>query len=776
MTLILLLGGFSVHAQFFSVTGVIVDENDEPLPGATVISEETGYGATADTSGYYNLKVPKGTHHIKATFVGTEPIIKTINATRNHQIDFRLKPAIIQLDAFVKTGRSEDYRISEVPGVERMTITAIKDVPLLMGEIDIVNSITLLPGVTTVGEGASGFNVRGGKVDQNLVLINGAEVFNSSHLLGFFSIFNPDVVEDFTLYKGHVPAQFGGRISSVLDVNLREGDQQLWSGGITVGAVTSKFFVEGPIMENKLSLLAAGRFAYPNYTMHRISNYDVRQSDATFDDQNITIGYRLNDNNKITASFYRSGDKFKYSDDFEFNWNTTFGNIKVQNYLGSNLLHELEVNRVNYSNEQVDLVKRFAVNNTLISTSIRDYFLFDGFQGHELIAGVEGRLYEQSPEQRTPLSNSGFQSEQAIKDDGLTLSAFLNDNWDLADKLSLSMGIRYNHYIQTGDDQVFEYSSGIPSVSTITDTVTRTGILATYSNFEPRIGLNYRFTEQIAFKASYNQLAQFVHLISNTASPTPVNIWQVSTEYIEPQKSSNYSAGLTYQGSRKKWQHSVDFYYRDISSIYEYRDFAELILNPHVETELIQSIGQAYGTEVLIEKTGEGWTGWLSYTWSRALNRSNSDFGEEQINEGAWYPANYDQRHNFSLVLNRQMGRNGFLSFNVIYKSGRPFTAVVTNYNYGDYAVPVYSDRNQYNIPDYFRVDLGFGFNTVFKRFDDRINLSLYNLFGRSNVFSVFYQLPSDVAVVPHSYYLSILADTFPSLTYSINLNQKDEF
>lgn len=774
---LLIFSASAVLGQRYTVKGNVIDEEGNSLPGANVISRETGLGVSTDETGYFEIELPRGVHHIEATFIGKEPVEKYANVTRNLIINFKLKPSIIEIDAFVKTGRQDDYRIREIPGVERLTISAIQDVPLLMGEVDIINSITLLPGVTTAGEGASGFNVRGGKVDQNLILLNGGEIFNSSHLLGFFSIFNSDVVEDFTLYKGHIPASFGGRLASVLDVNLREGDQQSWAGGITAGAVTSKFFVEGPIAENKLSVLAAGRFAYPNFIMHQIADFDVRQSDARFDDQNVSVSYRINDDNKVTMSLYRSFDRFRFSNDFQFDWSTLLGNLKMQNYLGQNWLHELEFSRVGYNNTQTDLIQDFAVDNGISFTSIHDNILYEGWAGHELRAGVEFKIYEQTPEERIPGAESGFSSETIDKDQGDILSFYVSDDWSLAEKLNLSVGFRYNYYRQTGDAQEFVYREGLPLLPlNITDTVNTSGTLANYSNFEPRVGVNFRLTPQIALKASYNQIAQFVHLISNSASPTPVDVWQVSTEYIEPQKSTNYSAGMTYQGRNKKWQISLDGYYRDIANIYEYRDFANLILNPHLETELVQSEGEAYGTELLVEKTKDGWTGWFSYTWSVARNRTASAFEVDLINGGDWYPSNFDQRHNFSLVLNRQFGRNGFFSFNTLFRSGRPFTALVTNYSFNDVAVPVYSERNEFNIPNYIRVDVGVGTNNFIKSLDDRLSFSVYNLLGRDNAYSIYYQFTTQASILPHSYKLSVLGNAFPSITYTVNFTQKNEF
>lgn len=685
-----------------------------------------------------------------------------------------MEPSIIELDAFVKSGRSDDYRRNEIAGVERMSLATISELPLLMGEIDLINSLSLLPGVSTVGEGSTGFNVRGGKIDQNLVMLNGGEIFNSSHLLGFFSIFNADVVEEFTLYKGHIPANFGGRIASVLDINLKEGDYQSWEGGVSAGFMSSKLFFEGPIVSEKISVIGSTRFAYPDWMMHKIPNDEVRQSKGLFDDQNLSIGFRFNDKNKIVISTYRSSDIFRYSNDFSFGWRTFLGNLRLQNVINENVFHEFEISQVHYNTDQSDLRLDYGINNGLNFSSLHDSFTYYGLSNHSFQGGLEIKKYQQLPEELIAGQASLTPNDEVKKGAGLISSIYANDDWSIGTRMTLSLGIRFNYFAQLGSQKQFQYLEGQPlAIQTITDTLADGGSSAIYFNPEPRVGLNLSVNPNWSLKASFNSISQYLHLISNSAAATPVDIWQVSTRYIKPQVSKNYSLGFTHQGAKKKWQHSFDLYYRNISRIYEYKDFAELILNPHLETELGESKGRSYGMEILIEKTSKGWTGWLSYTLAKSENKGISPFASEWINDGNWYPANYDQRHNLSLVLNKQLGRNGFFSLNVIYKSGRPFTAIEASYNSGGITVPVYADRNTYQIPDYFRVDLGIGLTTIIPKIEDRLSLSIYNFSGRSNAYSIFYQLPSAGAVFPASYKLSILGSMFPSITYSIKLYQQ---
>lgn len=766
----LILALSPAFSQDFNVSGKVVDEKGEEIIGAGVLLEEIGLGTSTDLNGRFRLFAPKRNYTLIVQYLGYKEYRNTIYLNRDLNLNVRLESTYTQLDEVVKTARAEDYRIQSIPGVERLTIKDVEDVPLLMGELDIVNSILLLPGVSNAGEGSTGFNVRGGKVDQNLISLDGSEVFNSSHLLGFFSIFNSDVVKDFTLYKGHMPASYGGRLSSVLEVNTREGDYEQMGGSVTVGPITSKASFEAPIIQGKLSVLAAARFAYPNWVIGKMKDYDVKRSKAVFDDQNLVLGYRINDRNKVVLSMYRSFDRFRFSDDFEFEWGHMMGSLSFQNVLSEALLHELTISHVDYQNRQYDIAEDYEIRNGITYTSLRDNFYYNGFANHQIDVGLEIKDYNQKPEKLNAGPRSGRLGEHVEKDRGVLASVYLDDEWKVG-RLTVSGGLRYNYYAMLEQNEFLLYERGQQvTLTNIVDTAQVTAGDVNYSNLEPRLGLNWLLTDNISLKASYNRVFQYLHLISNTTSATPIDLWQVSTFHIEPQESTNYSFGVSFANDRRRWQNSVDVFYRDLSNIYDYRDFADLLLNNHLETELLQGRGRTYGLELLFEKQKGKWTGWLAYTLSKSENLVNGEFEEEKINEGEWYPSNYDQRHNLSLVAKRDMGGDkAFFSFNLAYNSGRPFTGVESSYYFNNAVVPLYSTRNKYRIPDYLRFDIGLGFNSVFKKWEDQLNFSVYNLFGRANAYSIYYRKPSNVAIIPFSYKLTVLGQAFPSITYTIN-------
>ena len=756
--------------QSYTLSGKVIDENGEEVIGAAVLLEEIGLGTSADVNGEFKLFAPKRYYKLVVKSLGFKVYTNDIYLNRNLNLTVRLESTYTELNEVVKTARPEDYRIKSIPGVEKLTIKDVSDVPQLMGELDIVNSILLLPGVSTTGEGASGFNVRGGKVDQNLILMDGAEIFNSSHLLGFFSIFNADVIQDFTLYKGHMPARFGGRLSSVLDINTREGSYQRWKASATVGPVTSKLTFEAPLVNDKLSVLGAARMAYPNWVIKKVRDFEVKNSRAAFDDQNLIFGYRINDRNKVNLSLYRSFDKFRFSKDFEFQWSHLMGTISMQNSLTESLLHELKISMVDFSNEQYDIPEDYAISNGLVYRSLNDNFYYDGIENHEFNVGIEIKEYDQKPENRNPGARSGVTPEEVVKDRGIVGSVYIDDDWKI-NNLTVSGGIRFNYYAQLEQTSFLLYEKDQPiALTNVVDTARVNSGDVNYTNFEPRLGINYLVNNNLSLKASFNQVAQFVHLISNTTSATPIDLWQTSTFYIEPQRTTNYSVGMSFATPRRRWQNEIDFFYRDISNIYDYRDFADLLLNNHLETELLQGRGRSYGFELLIEKQKGKWTGWLAYTLSKSENQVTGPTPGETINNGNWYPTNYDQRHNLSLVAKRDFNGKGFFSVNLIYNTGRPFTGVESSYYFNNAVVPLFSSRNKYRIPDYIRLDIGVGFNSVVKSLDDRLNFSVYNLFGRANAYSIYYRKPSNVAIIPFSYKLSVLGRSFPSLTYTVNI------
>ncbi|MCR9251287.1 MAG: TonB-dependent receptor [bacterium] len=773
ITFVCLSYNYLLFAQQYSVSGVVTDENNKPVLGAAVAFLGTNKGTTTNNTGEYTLSTTAGTYTLVAQFLGKKDYSAKITLNSNRRINIKLETAAIEMQEVIKTAEREDSRIKSIAGIEKLTFSELENIPLLMGELDVVNSILLLPGVTNVGEGSSGFNVRGGKIDQNLITLDGSEIFNSSHLLGFFSVFNADVVEDFTLYKGYIPSTYGGRLSSVLDVQTKEGNMQSWSTDLSVGFVSSKFLVQGPVISDKLSVMASGRFAYPTWILRQTEDIDIKTSDARFDDQNIILSYQLGERNRIIGSYYRSFDRFKFSDDFQFEWSNQLIKLEWKSAISDHLFNSLRFNSSEYNNDQLDFDVNYSIANGMDFKSVTDHLVYDGLTNNELKVGFDIKHYDQKPEKRIPRGDSGFTELEIEKDEALLSSIFIDNKWG-NNAVNISAGIRYNDYRQLGTNRVLQYEEGQTKseLSIIDTTFIENGPVSQYSNLEPRIGINYFPTPNISIKGSYNRVQQFIHLISNTTSAAPTDLWQVSTTHIKPQEVDSYSFGFSFTGTQKRWQNSFDIFYRDIHNIYDYKDFASLLLNGNLETEIVSGQGRAYGFELMFEKKKGNWQGWIGYTWSKSELKMDNPFPQETINQGEWYASNFDQRHNLSIVMNRDAGKNFYFSFNLIFNTGRPFTGVESSYVINNANVPLFSERNKYRIPHYTRVDVGCGFKSIFKKLDDRLNFSIYNLFSRDNAFSIYYRKPNSTAIIPFSYQLTVLGDSFPAFNYQVSFGK----
>ena len=777
------------------LSGRITDsKTGNPLQGATIYIVELRRGTSTDSDGFFTLTLPKGDYQIRVQFLGMETRIEEVSLTDNRWLDLALTERDTGLDEIVVQGVGfADNIRGAVTGVEVVSISDLVQLPQFMGEIDIVQSLTALPGVQTVGEGASGFNVRGGREDQNLVLMDGAPIFNSSHVLGLFSVFNPDVTAGYALYKGHMPERFGGRLSSVLDVSLRSGsmDEFKMSGGI--GLYSARLMLEGPILKEKTSFLLSGRGAASDVVfaiagkdrrMMRVSfPADVYGSSARFYDTNANITHRLNSQNTLSLSYYGSSDFFRLDRDFGYSWGNQIGSFKWSSSITDNLFSEFSAAKNQYKSSffTPDGPDAFLLNTGIGYERLGEHLFFTGLESMTLSAGGEWTRYKSDAETLSPYHDASvIATERVEKDSGQEFAIYIGNEIELNSSILFSVGIRYSHFNQLGPGTVFDYDESQPrSVSSVTGSSDfSTGDkMISYSGLEPRITSRISLSENNSIKLSYNRTRQYIHQISNSTSPTPADIWQVSTQHLPPQKSDNYSVGYFRNFANGEWETSIDIYYRDVDDLVEYIDFADLFLNSQIETDLISAQGQAYGSEFNIRKKSGRWTGWLSYTLGRTFVKAESDFPERSINRGDWFPSNYDQPHNFNLTAVRSLGEKSAFSFNFIWRSGRPITAISSNYLDNDTIVPVFTDRNRERIPDYIRLDVSFTIaDNIWKhrvpdpnrRISDSANITFYNLLGRKNAFSVFYRRAPG-ASVPSPNRLSVLGAVIPSFTYNFN-------
>lgn len=781
--------------QFATLEGTVSDaETGEPLEGATLYIIELQRGTSSDSAGAYEIELPGGQFTLRIQYLGMQTQELNIAVYSDGELNIQMQKSELGLEEIIVEGAGRrDQLRGAIPGVEVVSITDLNEIPVLMGEIDVINSLTAMSGVQTVGEGASGFNVRGGSTDQNLVLMNGAPIFNPSHVLGLFSVFSPDATEEFSLYKGHMPEQFGGRLSSVLDVSMKSGSKEDFSFHGGIGLYTARATVEGPIIKNKTSYLLSTRgatsgvvftLAGKNRQLASLPiDADIYGSSANFYDGYINISHNFNENNILSFSLYGSSDYFRYTDEFGYSWSNKLAHVNWSSAISENFYSEFtaDINRYDGEFFTPSGPEAFLLQNGIGYTKLKENLLYTGIQNLSLRGGVEWTRYTSDDETIEPYNNSSSREFNSVeKDSGQELSFYLGGEIDVTSSILLSLGMRHTTYQQLGPAVVNEYEPGVHKSSNSINGSTEYSSgesIVKYNGFEPRLSSRFSINDKSSMKLSYNRTRQYIHQLSNTTSPTPADIWQVSTTHIPPQKAHNYSIGYYRNFESPELETSLELYYRDIDDIVEYNNFAELFMNPNIETELLTGKGQAYGAEFSVRKNQGTWTGWLSYTYGRIFVKADNADTRDQINDGDWFPASYDQPHQVNLTAIRDLGEESAFSMQFTWRSGRPITALSSNYIDGSTTVPVYSERNKYRIPDYIRLDISFTIaENIWKAWEpdpnDRIessaNFTLYNVLGRKNAFSVFYQRPAN-QLTPEAYKLSVLGAVIPSFTYNIS-------
>ncbi|MEM6843885.1 MAG: TonB-dependent receptor [Bacteroidota bacterium] len=760
-----------------TVSGYIRDGGTgQGIAGATLFSQETGQGTSTNANGYFTFSSPTGDYEWEINSLGYETEERKVRVTSDGLFSVDLFEETARLEEITITERAQDNNVSGAQmSATRMDIQRVQKMPAFLGEVDLINAIEMLPGVSVAGEGAAGFNVRGGDVGQNLILLDGIPIYNPSHLFGFFSAFNADLLQDATLYKGGIPARYGGRIASVLDISVKEGNLRKLkvSGGI--GVVASRLSAEIPIVKEKSSLIIGGRASYSDWILNRLQDITLRQSEASFYDANAKWTYRLNESHKIGLTGYFSNDNFNLAQDATFQYQNAGGSFNWDYLISERWLSALRVTQSRYSYQIGDL------QDSISASQIDAEFEQSGGQWslnffpneeHEIGAGLEVSRYQFSPGDLRPsgdfslITPRQLQAEQAWE-----FSGYLSDVYQINPFLTLTAGIRYNYYRYVGPREVFNYAEGRPrSPGSVTGTTNYTEgeTIVTYQGWEPRAALRIGLNTQSSIKVSYNRLRQNTHLISNTASITPTDIWKLSDPYLPPQIGDQYAIGFFRNVFNNSIETSVEFYYKDILNLVEYRDGATLLMNEQLEADLLSGTGQAYGAELLISKNIGRLTGWLAYTYSRTLRKVDSEFAQERVNQGEWYPSYFDKPHDLTIVGNYQFTRRVRLGFNFTFSSGRPITLPESTYRIGQFDIADYSDRNEYRIPPYHRLDLSFSVDGNLKKnkkWDSSWTFAVYNFYGRNNPYSIFFQ--SNQTGRLSAFRLAILGRPFPSITYN---------
>ncbi|MEM7370151.1 MAG: carboxypeptidase-like regulatory domain-containing protein [Bacteroidota bacterium] len=751
-------------------------ESEEAITGGQIGFPELGKGTFADSLGRFTIDIPTGTHEAIISGIGHEQVKVRVQAFSDGNWDIPLTFSAYQLEEVLLEAGAEGQSVDgNEAGKVQISMVRIRQSPPLMGEIDVVNTLLLLPGVSSAGEASSGFNVRGGNIDQNLIMQDGQMVFNSSHLFGFFSIFNPDMVKNVTLYKGHMPAQFGGRVSSVLDVDMIEGSYKRIRGRGSVGIFSSKLMINGPLIKDKSSFVIGGRAAYPNIlTRNFDNNRELVQSSTYYGDLTGKLTQKFGDNGKLSLFGYWSQDFFRFSDQLGFQWNNLSGGLDWQQLYGSRVSSKVEVNAGRYTSDFFNAEgPEGASNNTGIDNySLKANVQYIPSSNHNFNIGLNGTFYDIHPNTLEPFGeNSSLLARISEKDQGLELAGYINDDFKINEFISFSAGLRFSYYQNLGPAEVFTYAPNLErsTFNAIDSTVYGPGdVIQTYQGLEPRISLRVLVDETASFKASYNRVNQYIHLLANTASTTPIDIWQVSNQHFPAQVADNYSLGFFKNFQGKIWQTSLEVFYRELDGLVVAKDFARLLANPNVETEMLNAEGLAYGAELSIKRDFGKVNIDASFTYMRSLRKTINNAPGVAINRGEWFPSDFDSPFNLVLTAVWKQKPSRTISANFVYRSGRPVTVPVGAFElYPSWTIPTFSDRNQFRIPPYHRLDLAYTFDDGIlsrRSFKTDFTISVYNVYARQNPYSVFFQKDGTFF---KAFQLSILGTLLPFVGYN---------
>jgi hypothetical protein len=660
-------------------------------------------------------------------------------------------------------------------GAEKINITSFRLLPTSMGESDIIKSVLLIPGVQSVGEGSSGFNVRGGSADQNLILLYGAPVYNSSHFFGFFSAVNSDIIKDVTLYKGGIPSRYGGRISSVLDIGSKEGNRKEFDGNAGISPITTHLMVEGPVIKDTLTYIVTGRTTYSNWILGLIDNPALKRSRASFYDINAKVTYDLNKNNKIELSSYFSHDAFRFNSDTVYSYDNRIFALRWRHFFTSRFFSMVSLNNSYYdydiSGERI-ATEAFILSHKINSTGFKADF--NWFLGrNEINFGLDLNKYSVMPGTFLPANDSSLIIPHTIRQQNAWEGGlYVDDKFIVTNYMSVNVGMRMSGYLYTGPQAVMIYDPAFSkTLSTITDTLNyKSGaIIKRYGGPELRVSLNFRISERSSFKINYNRTRQYLHLLSNSTSISPTDTWKLCDSYLRPQVGDQYAIGFYKLLFKSSYEASAELYYKEIKNMVDFKGGTNLVMDENIEKDIIDMKGKAYGLELVFRKTEGKIRYSIGYTYARTFIKSLGKFSDEIINSGTWFPANFDKPNDLSVTFNYLFSRRFSFSSNYVWSTGRPITYPVSIFHISNKTLVYYSDRNKYRLPDYSRFDVSLKVSGNLK--SHRIAhpnwiFSVYNVFGRQNVYSIYFKKEGEVV---NGYKLSVFGRAIPSVTFNFD-------
>ena len=766
--------GHGLLSQTYTLSGYVKDaSNGEELIGATVYVDEIKSGTISNTYGFYSLSLKKGTYHVKLAYLGYQPLSFELDLQGSKIQDFNLDSDDTELAEVDVIAEKKDQNIKSVEmSVNKLQMKTIMKIPALMGEVDVLRSIQMLPGVQTVGEGSVGFYVRGGGVDQNLVLLDEATVYNASHLMGMFSVFNPDVVKDLALYKGGIPAPFGGRLSSILEIHMKEGNKKNFEVNGGIGLISSRLTIEGPIIKDKASFIISGRRTYFDLFFPILGDSILKKSRAFFYDLNAKANYQINDKNRLFISGYFGRDVMQFGGSFRMDYGNRTLTARFNHLFNPRLFSNLTFiySVFDYGMGVPDGDQGFDWQSGIDDISLKNDYTWYMNTKNTLKFGGQVIHHTFRPGEMIPLSEEsifiGLELPHAY---AYEYGAFVENDQKLTDKLTLRYGLRFSAFQNVGPFTSYQFDKSNPELYTLVDsTVYKDGdFFNTNTGLEPRLSIKYDLDNHSSVKLSYNRMFQYIHLTTNTMSATPFDVWFPSSPNIKPQKADQVALGYFRNFKENDYEASVEVYYKKMYNNIDYRDHASLLLNKYFEGELRFGEAYSYGLEFLLKKQTGKFTGWLSYTYAQSFRNI------PEINEGKEYPANYDKPNDISLILSYDISERLNISLSWFYSTGAARTMPTERYEFNNTVVPIFSERNSARLPDYHRMDLGvtyhfnkFKANGEPKRFESNLNLSIYNVYNRHNAFSVRFE-PDDTVWYDIDATKTFLFKIFPSITYN---------
>lgn len=758
---------FADSPERVSVSGYIKDsKTGEELIGVPVYIKELKTGTTTNVYGFYSVSVNPGTYTFSFSYLGYVTKDTLVNLNQNMTINMELRSVQVELNEVVISAEKENSNVTDIKmSSEKLNVETIKTIPAFLGEVDILKSIQLLPGVQSGGEGTTGFNVRGGSPDQNLIQLDEAPVYNASHMLGFFSVFNADAIKDVEIYKGGIPAEYGGRLSSLVDIRMKEGNNKKFSGEGGLGTISSRLTLEVPIVKDKSSFFISGRRTYADLYLRLANDETLRSNQVYFYDLNAKLNYKINDKDKLFISGYFGQDVFKFGDAFKIAWGNKTGTARWNHVVNHKLFSNVTLLYSDYD---------YVITSTSGSESFRgvlgilDYSLKADLSyylntNNTIKFGINSIYHTVNPGTVEKIGDASSINDLSLnKKHAFENAIYLSNEMNVTSNLTLQYGVRYS-FMQNVGGTVYAYDAQMENV---TDTINYKSnhVYKVQGGFEPRLSARYTINELSSVKASYNRTMQYLHLVSNTAGGTPLDIYIPSDTYIKPQIADQVALGYFRNFKKNMFEGSIEAYYKNMQNQIDFKDNADLLLNNNVEREIVTGTGKAYGVEFMVKKQKGKLTGWLSYAWSRSERTINS------INNGNPYPVKQDRPHSINIVATYKLGNRWEIGGTWVYASGNAITMPSGAFLYNDLVIPVYTERNGYRMPASHRLDLSVtlnGKNKPNRKWHSSWNLSLYNVYARKNPYSIQLRQNEDYPKETEAVQTSIVGTIIPSITYN---------